>query len=1021
MTTTKKNTTTDSKSTKSVKDSTKSTSNSTSSSKITSKTSSKSTSSKGKSKTDFDNYKENKKGTKRKYEKEYKNVDEINKDIDDERTYYAETAQTRKVKDEIVIIISFLISVLMILSFFNICGVVGNIINWFLFGFMGAFAYVFPFVFFGTTLFLLAYRYKMIARAKLTFCTIVLLCITSLIHLFTVIDEVSFFKSFGIGYDERRGGGLFGAILAEPLNYLFGKTAAVIILIVIIIVCIMMLTGKALLSLVRDKSKEEYKNMAEKHKEHKAERARKLYEENMQKAQYDREKMLNKGNQSYNVVIDKKAGEYVPKKKNDNFLDRLKQTGGNINTSNNQYKSNDLVDDNKATENVKNTVNNDLDMVEITGPSEQEITTIQEEVYLAELRKKFGENSSVNNSQPNEIIKDNSYDNGSIVTAVTEKTVTSSTNTSGNFGMNTDNVSKSANSDIFARGDYKKVVDSNTPADVAVAGNYSNINQQPVSHSLNGQQAPLVDSTNAHKAYSESVAKEIENKPKKPKRPYQFPPLSKLNLKTSGAMGSKSELQETARKLEETLNSFGVKVSVTDYSCGPTVTRYELTPEQGVKVSRITSLADDIKLNLAAADIRIEAPIPGKSAVGIEVPNKTNQVVTLGSIINSEEFKSSNKKTAFAVGKDIGGQAIVTDIAKMPHLLIAGATGSGKSVCINTLIVSLLYKASPEDVKLILIDPKVVELSVYNGIPHLLIPVVSDPKKASAALYWAVNEMEDRFKKFSEFGVRDLEGYNKKVTSSATPLMDSEGKECSKMPQIIIVIDELADLMMVASAEVEDYICRIAQKARAAGIHLVIATQRPSVNVITGLIKANVPSRIAFSVASQIDSRTILDMQGAEKLLGKGDMLFAPSGIPKPVRVQGAYVSDDEVNSIVDFIKSHNDDDYDSSVEEKMSKAPTDSKGSKQADVSSTGSSDSGSDYDEYLYASGVLIITKQKASIGALQRQFKIGFNRAARIMDQLADFNVVGPEEGTKPRQIIMDMNAFMQCAEANGFKND
>ena len=353
-------------------------------------------------------------------------------------------------------------------------------------------------------------------------------------------------------------------------------------------------------------------------------------------------------------------------------------------------------------------------------------------------------------------------------------------------------------------------------------------------------------------------------------------------------------------KLQQTLQSFGVGVTITNVSCGPAVTRYELQPEQGVKVSKITNLADDIKLNLAAADIRIEAPIPGKAAVGIEVPNKENSAVMFRELIEGNEFKDHGSNLAFAVGKDIGGQIVVTDIAKMPHLLIAGATGSGKSVCINTLIMSILYKAHPDDVKLIMVDPKVVELSVYNGIPHLLIPVVTDPKKASAALNWAVMEMTERYNRFAELGVRDIKGYNTKVEK----VKDYQDEKFQKMPQIVIIVDELADLMMVAPGEVEDAICRLAQMARAAGIHLIIATQRPSVNVITGLIKANVPSRIAFSVSSAIDSRTIIDGSGAEKLLGKGDMLFFPSGYPKPVRIQGAFVSDKEVGEVVEFLAS---------------------------------------------------------------------------------------------------------------------
>ena len=486
---------------------------------------------------------------------------------------------------------------------------------------------------------------------------------------------------------------------------------------------------------------------------------------------------------------------------------------------------------------------------------------------------------------------------------------------------------------------------------------------------------------------------------------YVFPPISRLKKTENGGKGtSAASLKETAMQLQQTLHTFGVNVTVTDISQGPSVTRYELQPETGVKVSKIVGLADDIKLNLAATDIRIEAPIPGKAAVGIEVPNKENSAVGLRELIESKEFKEFPSNLAFAVGKDISGHVVVADIAKMPHMLIAGATGSGKSVCINTIIMSILYKAHPDDVKLIMVDPKVVELSVYNGIPHLLIPVVTDPKKAAAALHWGVAEMTERYKKFADFNVRDLKGYNEKVDR-----MHENGDPGApeKMPQILIIVDELADLMMVAPGEVEESICRLAQLARAAGIHLIIATQRPSVDVITGLIKANMPSRVAFAVSSGVDSRTILDMNGAEKLLGKGDMLFYPQGYPKPARIQGAFVSDQEVSAVVDFIRNQN---YvctgmDSNIEELVNNM------SSQSGNGGSGSTaeDSSSDLDQYFVDAGRFIIEKEKASIGMLQRVFKIGFNRAARIMDQLCEAGVVGEEEGTKPRKILMTMEQF------------
>lgn len=507
-------------------------------------------------------------------------------------------------------------------------------------------------------------------------------------------------------------------------------------------------------------------------------------------------------------------------------------------------------------------------------------------------------------------------------------------------------------------------------------------------------------------AEMERVAAAVAADEAKPKKAYHFPPMNLLKRgnKTSGE--SDAHLRETAMKLQQILQNFGVSVTVTNVSCGPAVTRYELQPEMGVKVSKIVGLTDDIKLNLAAADIRIEAPIPGKAAVGIEVPNKENSAVMLRDLLETAEFKNSQSKISFAAGKDIAGKVVVADIAKMPHLLIAGATGSGKSVCINTLIMSILYKASPEEVKLIMIDPKVVELSVYNGIPHLMIPVVTDPKKAAGALNWAVAEMMRRYQAFAEQNVRDMKGYNEKAASS--PAID--GEELKMMPQIVIIVDELADLMMVAPGDVEEAICRLAQLARAAGIHLVVATQRPSVNVITGLIKANMPSRIAFSVSSGVDSRTIIDMNGAEKLLGKGDMLFYPSGYQKPARVQGAFVTDKEVQSVVEYLKNHNGDaDYDNEIVQHVNISEI---GTGQG----LGAGSEENERDMYFTEAGRLIIDKDKASIGMLQRTFKIGFNRAARIMDQLCEAGVVGGEEGTKPRKVLMSKEEFEQYMGEN-----
>lgn len=516
----------------------------------------------------------------------------------------------------------------------------------------------------------------------------------------------------------------------------------------------------------------------------------------------------------------------------------------------------------------------------------------------------------------------------------------------------------------------------------------------------------------------QNVTKEAENhstsqntkvitRPKK----YEKPKISFLKKNENKKNGdSDQELKETALLLQQTLKTFGVAVTVMNISQGPSVTRYELQLGEGVKVNKIVSLTDDIKLNLAAQDIRIEAPIPGKAAVGIELPNKKTSDVLIRDLIESSEYKNASSNLTFAVGKDITGKTIVADIAKMPHMLVAGATGSGKSVCINTLIMSILYKAHPDDVKLIMIDPKVVELSVYNGIPHLLIPVVTDPRKANAALQWAVAEMTKRYKAFADFGLRDLKGYNKRVEDLQAK---GEGDTLQKMPQIIVIVDELADLMMVASKEVEESICRLAQLARAAGIHLIIATQRPSVDVITGLIKANMPSRVAFKVTSGVDSRTILDMIGAEKLLGKGDMLFYPQGYSKPLRVQGAFVSDQEVSEVVDFLKKNaGDQAYDAAVEQQISGMSEDD--AQQDGTSQKGSSGADDSLDAYFDEACRFVVEKEKASSGMLQRVFKVGYNRAARIVDQMEAAGVVGPEEGTKPRKVLMNsvqLEEFLQ----------
>ncbi len=480
---------------------------------------------------------------------------------------------------------------------------------------------------------------------------------------------------------------------------------------------------------------------------------------------------------------------------------------------------------------------------------------------------------------------------------------------------------------------------------------------------------------------------------------YRFPPIDLLKKDEFSNVGSiEAEMESTAERLVETLRSFGVETKIVDISRGPTVTRYELQPSAGVKISKITNLADDIALNLAAEGVRIEAPIPGKAAVGIEIPNRTGKVVRTRDVIESQVFSGSKSKLTVALGKDIAGNAIVTDISKMPHGLIAGSTGSGKSVCINTLIMSILYKATPDEVKLIMVDPKVVELAVYNGIPHLLVPVVTDPRKAAGTLGWAVSEMENRYRMFAASNVRDIDGYNKVAEND---------EEMKKLPRIVIIIDELADLMMTAPKEVEDSINRIAAKARAAGMHLIIATQRPSVDVVTGVIKANIPTRIAFLVSSQVDSRTILDSAGAEKLLGKGDMLFNPAGAIKPYRIQGCFVTDDEVEAVVDFVKRDHSADYDQEIMEEIDRQASMGKKDRAAADDDNG----GDEVDAMLSAAIEVVIEAGQASTSMLQRKLKLGYARAARLMDEMEARGVIGGYEGAKPRAVLITREQWME----------
>lgn len=863
--------------------------------------------------------------------------------------------QTNQLKNDCIILFSIACAIILILSNFNIAGTLGRGIKWLMFGLFGVMEYVFPVLLAGSIIFLMVNRDLLrVARIKTTAAYglfIVLCAMVQCVYNNPDIADNSIGRIFTYCADYKAGGGFFGAVLCKALSPI-GLIGTFVILMIFAIICIVIITERSFISglkKVGDGSQRLMKEAKEDYsayKEHSAGRQndmsddeyRKLREEERARARLKK--------------IEKKEKQLAEKKAREEYL-----ANARMNNVVRGVTSDTLIKDTQEQA-------PDIDIHEIV------VDTERNDKYSQDI---YEPDYNAHNEDTFELayddIDNNDYypDNESHVEDIQPDYMS-------NDYMSDDEVTGAAPEDVT--GYVESSYEDETPYD----------NDEIFENDVTNEE---------HKEETEKESEQV--KPvHKPKKAYKFPPVSLLKRNPGAASGGKSEYRVTAQRLQETLLTFGVKVTITDISCGPTVTRYELQPEQGVKVSKIVSLSDDIKLNLAAADIRIEAPIPGKAAIGIEVPNKEAGSVYFRELVESKEFKESQSAISFGVGKDIAGKTIIADIAKMPHMLIAGATGSGKSVCINTIIMSILYKAKPEDVRLIMVDPKVVELSVYNGIPHLLLPVVTDPKKAAGALNWAVNEMTDRYKKFAAMQVRNIKGYNDVVVKKNKEGIDPP---MEKLPQIVIIIDELADLMMVAPGEVEDAICRLAQLARAAGIHMVIATQRPSVNVVTGLIKANIPSKIAFAVSSGIDSRVIIDMNGAEKLLGKGDMLYFPSNLPKPLRVQGAFVSDEEVENVVSFLKENAEEvSYDESIA--------------QATVSqeSMPGSSKGDDERDSLFAdAGRFVIENEKGSIGSLQRHFKIGFNRAGRIMDQLADAKVVGPELGTKPRKVEMTIEEF------------
>ncbi len=886
----------------------------------------------------------------------------------------------------------------MVLADFGLAGRFGSVMGSALFGTFGLMAYALPFVLFFGFAFFLANRRNALIFRKITGLILMFLFLSAFLQLLTMgyTRGMKLKEIYRLCMEERNGGGIVGGAVTQLFGYAFGTIGAYVLTSFGLVAAAIIMTQKPLLTGIGQRGRRAAMDALERRQIRQAER------DEERKERQALEKLRRTEEQ---IERDKRIRE-IEKEAEMRERARSREAGAYA-----AYR-----------EPVINADENPLDRVTLERPEPGNITQIQE----YDLTKK--KTSAPKRARPEkapaapavpplpEPYAEEPADSFSMPAFLSSREreaadFFSAAESGGLSGGASSASGSAAPSDGFsASGGFSAGGFGDTPGkepgtpvspeadDAAERAKPSSGASGRTGGKSSGKKAEAGGEDNTPVSV-DAIRSEIQVKTEE-KPAYRLPSVELLTPGKAKKVDSERTLMTTASKLQQTLQDFGVNVKVVNVSRGPTVTRYELQPEQGVKVSRIINLQDDIKLNLATSEIRIEAPIPGKAAVGIEVPNREIAPVMLRELIDSPEFRASRATLAFAVGKDIGGRTVIADIEKMPHLLIAGATGSGKSVCINTLIMSILFKATPDQVKMLMIDPKVVELKIYDGIPHLLIPVVTDAKKAAGALNWAVSEMTDRYNKFAQYpGVRDIRSYNQRIEKLNAGL--DEKDRIPSMPRIVVIVDELADLMMVASSEVEDAICRLAQLARAAGIHLIIATQRPSVNVVTGLIKANMPSRIALAVTSGVDSRTILDMNGAEKLLGKGDMLFYPQGYPKPARVQGAFVSDEDITEVVKFLSSQSGTtENDREVEEQISSS-----------ISGFQNSSGGGDdeRDEYFADSGRLIIEKDKASIGMLQRAFKIGFNRAARIMDQLSDAGVVGSEEGTKPRKILMTKDEF------------
>lgn len=967
---------------------------------------------------------------------------------------------------DIVLAVIIVISILIFIGNMEIGGIVGNFISNVLFGVFGLICYAFPIFLIANVVYYFINRNDDNTKLKIGLFSAFFILLSMFIELITHNNSlVGPLNAYRIGFAKHIGGGFVGGSLAEAFVSLVGLIGAyALCLLLMLIISIFAFSYSpfdffySFFSKIRGKMTEKKKLMEEKLAKEKDYKNRKedddsknrdnLYDtKDSDESKYEEPESpytvsfsINKKKSRINSNIHPGRNINIEHEINYNLtneenpirrMDKIVR-GTSFNTeiapafSNSPTHSDDMseIDSKMLDDMIKNrSIESENENVALVNTESNVFSGQGNESYQSNLNSN---NMSLNNMDISEVRVENVSPKKETWQDIWKKeTYENSDSVTTDVKLESPiNIKENSDTDILNKNIESTILNDNIDEEVS----NGNIESSEINEVTENSYTPVdlaensytsVDATDntistINQAENEVNPVSFENHKEELTREYVFPPIDILTQnKKSVLNNSDNSLQETAEKLETILKNFGVNVKVTGYSRGPAVTRYELLPELGVKVSKIVNLSDDIKMNLAATDIRIEAPIPGKTAIGIEVPNKNKAVVGFRELIETSEFKDANSKISFALGLDLAGNIVVSDISVMPHLLIAGATGSGKSVCINTIIMSILYKARPDDVRFIMIDPKVVELSVYNGIPHLLIPVVTNPKKAAGALRWVVNEMMNRYKLFAENKVRDIKGYNEKIVDGKiTKVINGENVSISvkKMPKIVVIVDELADLMMVAAKDVEESICRIAQLARAAGIHLIIATQRPSVNVITGLIKANMPSRIAFSVTSGIDSRTILDTVGAERLLGKGDMLYHPQNKSKPIRVQGAFVTDKDVSAVTRFIKENNVPTEESKTENEEILQVVNS------DVSTEGFTEinDNSDYnnnekDEYFYDAARLLIEKDKGSIGMLQRNFKIGFNRAARIIDQLEEFGVVGPEVGTKPRKILVTLEEF------------